>query len=434
MKSPAQVVILFFVITIVIGTVLLSLPVCSIGKHSLIDNFFTITSATCVTGLNVVNISSYTRLGQLVILLCIQVGGLGYMLFGSLLMIIFGRVSLGQESVLSESLNLTKLTKSSNLVKIIKQILVFTLVIEFIGAGILFLRFYSLSLLTLSESIFFGMFHSISAFCNAGFCLFPDSLEQFRGDVLVNVVISGLIVVGGIGFIVGLDVIRSIRKKEEMLFHSRLVLMLSGCLIVIGMVLIFLLNRKEFSGLNLKEQLLTSWFQSVTPRTAGFNTFPINQLSGLSLLVITILMFIGGSPGSTGGGIKTITFFVVLYFSYLYCRGEKEFYIFKRRLREEVVIKSFVIFTVSIGFIILMSGFLKLSSNFGYKECLFETVSAFSTVGLSLGITPNLDNLSKILLIITMFLGRVGSLTLLTALLLKEPKEIKYLVENVSVG
>ncbi|MFQ3676252.1 MAG: potassium transporter TrkG, partial [Endomicrobiia bacterium] len=252
----------------------------------------------------------------------------------------------------------------------------------------------------------------------------------------INIIIPTLIIFGGMGFVVCLDLIQKIRKKQQqLLFHSKIVLIMTVILILFGMISIFVLNyNNTFLGISLKEKFFISWFQSVTSRTAGFHTIVINNLSNLSVLVIMFLMFIGASPGGTGGGIKTTTFFIVTYFIYTFSRGEKDLTIFKRRINIELVIKSFVIFISSIFFIILMSGLLVITSKFGIKECLFETVSAFGTVGLSLGITPNLDNLSKILLIITMFLGRVGSLTLLTALLFREPKDVKYLEEEVAIG
>jgi trk system potassium uptake protein TrkH len=435
--TPAKFILIFFIIMILFGTILLWLPI-SVEKSSsvnFLDRIFTATSAVCVTGLTVVDISkAYTTFGQVIILFCIQIGGLGYMVFGSLMLIFFGRVSLGQKSVLSESLNLNNLSQSKQINSVIKQILIFTFCFEILGAIILSVKFY-LSNITLKKSLYYGIFHSISAFCNSGFSLFSTSFIEYRNDVVINVIISLLIIFGGIGFVVGLDLIQKLYKRQQLLFHSKIVLMMTIILILFGAISIFMLNyNKAFLNITVKEKILISLFQSITSRTAGFNTVIINNLSELSILVIMVLMFIGASPGGTGGGIKTTTFFVVTYFIYTFSRGEKDLTIFKRRINIDLVIKSFVIFISSLIYIILMTTLLVITSKFSIKECLFETISAFGTVGLSLGITPNLDNLSKILLIITMFLGRVGSLTLLTALLFREPKEVKYLVEDIAIG
>ncbi len=433
--SPSKVIILFFIVIIFLGTILLMLPFSTTEPTKFLDKLFTATSATCVTGLTVFDIGTkFTIFGQMVILLCIQIGGLGYMVLGTLLMIFFGRVSLGQKNVVSESLNLNNLTHSKQLNKVLLQVLIFTFVIEIIGAVLFFIRFYS-ETSSISKSIYYGIFHSISAFCNAGFTLFSTNFERYSSDIMINFIIPILTITGGLGFVVVLDLVNKLRTGQKMLFHSRIVFLITGSLIFIGMIFILLLdNSTSFLSLSVKERVLISWFQSVTSRTSGFNTFSINNFSGLSVLVITFLMFIGASPGGTGGGIKTTTFFVVSYFIYTFSHGEKDLSIFKRRISIDIVIKSFVIFVSSLFFVLIMSMILFYVSNFSFMECFFETVSAFGTVGLSLGITPNLDNLSKILLIITMFLGRVGSLTLLTALLLGEPKDVKYLQEDIAIG
>jgi trk system potassium uptake protein TrkH len=292
------------------------------------------------------------------------------------------------------------------------------------------------------QSLWYSIFHSISAFCNAGFSLFSNNLEKYHSDIIINLVVTILIIAGGLGFFVWIDLIQSFKNKEELHLHTKIVLLTTTVLILIPVLSIFLLNKKLFmlNNFSLKTQVLISWFQAVTPRTAGFNTFPINQLSGLTVLLIIILMFIGASPGGTGGGIKTTTAFVLLVGIYSFLRGEHNVNVFKRRIEQEVVFKSFIIFFICFIWIVLASCIIYWINNtfflpkFSFKEIFFETVSAFGTVGLSLGITPYIDNFSKILLIITMLLGRIGSVTLLSFLLTKEPKEIKYLEEPVAVG
>ncbi len=438
-KYPYKFIILFFLLSILFGTFLLSLPGMTIRKISIIDKFFTATSAVCVTGLTVVDIGkSFTLLGQLVILLLIQIGGLGYMVLGSVLIALFGKIDIVQKNIIGESLNIKEFTKISQITGLLKKILILTFSFELIGGVLLLIKFLFIEKINMLNSVWYSVFHSISAFCNAGFTLFANSLENYKGDFVINIIITFLIFSGGLGFFVWIELINKLKnnKKGPLSFHTRTVLITTFSLIILGFVLIFILNMKTFStiGFPLKTQLLISWFQSITPRTAGFNTFPIKDLSGLSILIIIILMFIGASPGSTGGGIKTTTFLVLVVSIYRYLSGEKDVSFLKRRIEINIVLKSFVIFFVCFCWIILVSSSIYLIDKFSFKEVFFEVVSAFGTVGLSLGITPYIDNLSKILLIITMLFGRVGGLTLLYLLFAKEPKEIKYLEEPIAIG
>ncbi len=433
---PYRTIILFFILTIFLATVLISLPGTTTRKISFIDKLFTVTSSVCVTGLTVVDISNtFTKFGQIIILSCIQIGGLGYMLLASVAILLFGRISLSQKSVVSESLNLSEFRSFSQLVPMLKQILFFTLLFEFIGTILLTIKFRCVAY-PWNISLYYSIFHSISAFCNAGFTLFTNSLEQFKSDLLINIVIPLLIISGGLGFIVWINILECIKKKSNLSLHSKLVILTTTILLIVGTVCLYLLNMEKFNNMKLtfKEKFLISWFQAVTPRTAGFNTIPIRELSEVTIMLLMCLMFIGASPGGTGGGIKTTTFFVVIYSIYSFFRGNKDVAIFKRRIKFDIVMKSFAIFFSSLIFILFISSILKLISPFSFKECLFEIVSAFGTVGLSLGITPNLDNVGKILVILTMLVGRVGSLTMFTLLLLHEPKEIKYLEESIAVG
>lgn len=434
---PYKIIILFFIISIFIGTILLSLPFATKGNIPLIDKIFTAASAICVTGLTTVEINrSFTFFGKLVILFFIQIGGLGYMLLGSIIIILFGKINLIQKKVIGESLNVTDIADVRQVIPLMKSVIFFTFLFELSGFVILFIKFYC-EKFGLLKSLWYAIFHSISAFCNAGFSLFSNSLENYSSDIIINIVIPVLIISGGLGFIVWMDILQKIRgKKENFLLHSKIVFFMTTILIFVSGILIFILNQKIFNSqnLSLKTQIFVSWFQSVTPRTAGFNTFPINQMSTLTVILIIFLMFIGASSGGTGGGVKTTTFFVIISSVYNYIIGEKSVSAFKRRIDISVVLKSFSIFFICFFWIIFISSIIFLSNNFSFKECLFETVSAFGTVGLSLGITQYIDNFSKILLIITMLLGRVGSLTLVSLILTKEPKEIKYLEEPIAVG
>ncbi|MCX7956495.1 MAG: TrkH family potassium uptake protein [Endomicrobia bacterium] len=431
-------IIIFFLSLTLLGTFLLSVPWSVNSDISFIDRLFTATSAVCVTGLSVVDISKkFSLLGQIIILCLIQIGALGYMILGTVSIILFGRLSVIQKNVIGESLNVKEFGKISQITNLMRKVLGLTLIFEFIGVLILTIKFYFFEEMSIIKSVWFALFHSVSAFCNAGFSLFPNSFESYRGDILINITLAFLIISGGLGFFVWLDIFDKIRKKRENLFlHSKVVLFTTVMLILLGIIFIYLLNIKVYSikGLSLKEKILISFFHSITPRTAGFNTFPMTEFSIAGIIFIVIFMFIGASPGSTGGGIKTTTFFVILKSIYDYLRGERYVSCFKRSIEITVILKSFTISYICLGWVFFVSLLIYLKGLFPFKEVLFETVSAFGTVGLSLGITQNLDNYSKILLIITMLFGRVGSLAFLSILFVREPKEIKYLEEPLSVG
>lgn len=444
MKSYAyKIIILFFLSLIFIGLVLLSLPWVVNKKVSFVDRLFTATSAVCVTGLTTVDISStFNFWGQFIIMLLIQFGGLGYMLLASIVIILFGKISISQKSIVGESLSISEFTKISQITTLMKKVVFMTVLFELFGIIVLLSKFFFIEKINVVQSLWYSIFHSISAFCNAGFCLFSNNLEKYKDDIVINLVVPILIISGGLGFFVWINIFEYFKKKESLQLHTKIVLLMTTVLILLPCILIFLLNYKMFTlkGLSVNTQFLISWFQSVTPRTAGFNTFPINQLSGITILLMVILMFIGASPGGTGGGIKTTTAFVLLLSIYNFLRGEHNVSVFKRRIEQEIVIKSFTIFFVCFTWIVFISSVIYWINNtfylpkFSFKEIFFEVNSAFGTVGLSLGITPYIDNYSKILLIITMLFGRIGGVTLLSFLLAKEPKEIKYVEEPVAVG
>jgi len=434
---------MFFLSLIFIGFVLLCLPWVVKQKVSVIDRLFTATSAVCVTGLTTVDISStFNFWGQFIIMLLIQFGGLGYMLLASIVIILFGRISISQKSIVGESLSISEFTKISQMTTLIKKIVFMTILFEVFGMVVLLFKFFFGDKMNFWQSLWYSIFHSISAFCNAGFSLFRDNLERYKDDIVINLIVPVLIIAGGLGFFVWINIIQHFKKKESLYLHTKIVLLMTTILVILSAILIFLLNHKLFTlkGLSINTQFLISWFQSITPRTAGFNTFAINQFSGITILLIIILMFIGASPGGTGGGIKTTTAFVVLLSIYNFLRREHTVNVFKRRIGQETVIKSFTIFFVCFTYVVFVSCIIYWINNtfyfpkFSFKEIFFETTSAFGTVGLSLGITPYIDNYSKILLIITMLFGRIGGVTLLSFLLTKEPKEIKYIEEPIAVG
>jgi len=438
--NPARAIFFGFLLFILLGTFLLILPVStSSGRQShFIDALFTSTSATCVTGLVVVDTGKYWSIfGQIVILILIQFGGLGYMTVASLLaLILHRRVTLEEKIVFKEGMDQFSMAE---LAHFIKQVVKATFIVE--GAGSLILFFHWRSRFGILNAMYKGVFHAISAFCNAGFSLFSNNLEDFRGDVIVNITIMCLIIAGGIGYTVIRDVYHHYitkRKHRHLFLHTRSVLFITAILILAGAFFIFLfesISSRVFQSLTLKEKILSSFFQSVTPRTAGFNTLPIAQLALPTLFLLIILMFIGASPGGTGGGIKTTTFLVILCSVWCILRNKKDLTLFKRRLPEETISKSFAIFILGLSLVAIITLIMLNIERKEFIAVLFEVVSAFGTVGLSTGITPALTSAGKLFLIITMFIGRIGLLTFVIALAQpgKEPL-YHYPEERILVG
>jgi trk system potassium uptake protein TrkH len=424
----------FFAGAILLGTVALSLPGMTAGPLSFVDRLFTATSAVCVTGLTVVDTgTSFTIPGQLVILLLIQVGGLGYMTIGSIAVVLFGRLPLGQKGVISESLNVADLPAAQQLKLVMKQVLVYTLLFESAGALLLGMRF-SLDTGSVLRGVYLGVFHAVSAFCNAGFSLFPDSLERFRADVLVNVAVSALVIAGGLGYVVWINLRRRILRRGELLLHTKIALTATGVLLAVGYAAVWLANPRLIAGMDPVSRVLVPWFTAMTARTAGFNTVPMRDLSSLTLLVLMVLMFIGASPGGTGGGIKTTTAAVMVLFLSRFMHREGSVPVFRRMLSQQLVLKSFTIFLLSLVVVLCAAVLIHAVSGCTLGVALFETVSAFGTVGLSLGLTPALPTAGKLVLLVVMVAGRVGVLTLLLAMVRRRVREIHYIEEDVAIG
>ncbi|OIQ62900.1 TrkH family potassium uptake protein [Neomoorella thermoacetica] len=414
---PPQIMVLGFGLVIATGTLLLSLPVASQTGHpvAVIDALFTATSATAVTGLNTVDTqTTYSLFGELVILSLIQTGGLGFMTLSTLVALLIGkRITLRERLVMQEAMN--QLTVEG-VVRLSKYVLVFTLLAEGLGAVILSMRFSRQ--MPLGQAIYFGIFHSVSAFCNAGFDLFSKSLVDYRGDWVVNLVITGLIITGGIGFSVVADIYTK-RSWQRLSLHSKIVIRTTLWLILAGTLIILALeytNAKSLAPLPLSEKVLAAYFQAVTPRTAGFNTLSIADLRPVTLLFIIILMFIGASPGSTGGGIKTSTFAAIAAAVWTIIRGNVDIEVFGRRLPRDTVLKALAIAAVSMLLVVTVTGILLITEGAELETVLFEVTSAFGTVGLSMGLTPRLTVIGKLLISATMFTGRVGPLTLAFAI------------------
>ncbi|MCG0274547.1 MAG: TrkH family potassium uptake protein [Thermosediminibacteraceae bacterium] len=435
---PAKILALGFAIVILFGAILLSLPVASKNGESVgfLNALFTATSATCVTGLVVVDTyNQYSLFGQIVIMLLIQIGGLGFMTMATLIFLILGkRITLRERLVMQEALNQLTL---AGVVKLTRYILFTTLIFEGVGAFLLSLRF--VRIYGLSRGIFAGIFHAVSAFNNAGFDVIGDfkNLAPFVEDPLVNIVIMTLIVFGGLGFSVIYDLFTK-RKFHKLCLHSKVILTTTGLLLVIGFLLIYALeysNPKTLGRLSPMGKILAAAFQSVTTRTAGFNTISQPDMSLAAKYFTILLMFIGASPGSTGGGVKTSTFALVLMMLYSVITSKEDVEIYKRRIPWDNVFKACVIMVIALLLVITVSFLLTLTEEADFITILFETVSAFGTVGLSLGLTPHLSDAGKILIILTMFSGRVGPLTIALALASKKKTApLKHPEERILVG
>jgi len=436
--SPPQILVLGFFIMVCIGTGLLSLPqATAAGKStSFIDALFTATSAVCVTGLIVKDTATHwSHFGKTVILILIQAGGLGIMTMTTLFAVLLGRqITLRGRLVAEEALGRMS---SSGIVKLVLTIAATTVLIEAAGAVLLFLRFFFSYEYSWYRAIYHAIFHSVSAFCNAGFSLYATSLSQFHSDSLINLTIMSLIVIGGLGFGVLID-LYNYRRNKKISLQSKIILRTSFLLIIIGAIILFLLERDNAStiaAMPFLDQIKAVLFQSITPRTAGFNTVETNALHQTSILLMMVLMYIGASPGSTGGGIKTTTFSTLLAGVAAAVRGKPDAEMFGRRLPVSLVWKALAVATISLALIISVTLVLQTTEGMRLQDVLFEVISAFGTVGLSTGVTSELSSVGRLLITFTMFTGRVGPFTLALALTAREKKALlRYPQEGIIIG
>ncbi|MFW6389525.1 MAG: TrkH family potassium uptake protein [Halanaerobiales bacterium] len=434
--TPAQILALGYLAIILIGTILLMLPVATTNAHGLdfISALFTSTSATCVTGLIVVNTSTaFTIFGQTVIMILIQIGGLGIMTMSTMIAFVIGKkITLKERMVIQEDLNQFKI---SGVVRLVRYVLAVTFIIEGTGAFILFLRL--IKDYNFLRALYLSIFHAVSAFNNAGFDLFGNSLEGFTGDITINFVVMILIILGGIGFAVIIELYNN-KGLNKTSLQTKIVLTITIILIVVGFISILGLeftNEATIGNLPFSEKMLSSLFLSVTPRTAGFNTIPTGSLRSSTLFLVIVLMFIGASPGSTGGGIKTTTFGVLLITVWSLITGKRDIEIFKRQLVKDIVYKSISIAILSLILVVSVTMVLTITESMDFLPVFFETVSAFGTVGLSTGITPDLSSFGRILITLTMFAGRVGPLTLALAFAERQRNGVyHYPKEKIMVG
>lgn len=439
--APVQILALGFAAVIFIGAVLLSLPVSSASGQStpFLTSLFTSTSAVCVTGLVVVDTGTYwSTFGQVVIMLLIQTGGLGFMSFATLIALILGKkITLRERLVMQEAMNSFSL---QGLVNLVKYALIATFTIEGFGAALLSIRF--IPDYGIAKGIFFGVFHAVSAYCNAGFDIIGSfqNLMPYHESIIVNVTVMGLIVIGGIGFIVQSEIYRH-RSFKRLSLHSKVVLITTGILILSGALLFFLLehdNPGTMQPMSLKGKILSSFFASVTPRTAGFNTIDTTQMSMASTVITIILMYIGASPGSTGGGIKTSTFAILVMTVVAVVKGREDTEILGKRIPKDIIYRAFSIVAISLTILLIDVLILSITEKEAQLvETMYEATSAFGTVGLSLNFSPRLTSIGRIIILITMYIGRVGPLTLAFAFAQKQLKNnatVKYPEDRVLIG
>jgi len=438
--SPLQILVLGYLFITIIGAILLSLPIASSkGSHQpFIDALFLSTSGISTSGLTVVDIGSYYSLfGQIVLMCIFQIGGIGYMTFVVFIAYILGtQLSLNARIVAKESMATDQPHKLGSF---FKKVLLYTFIFEFIGAFILAI-FWS-NKYSISHSIYLGIFHSVSAFCTAGFSIFSSSLINYKTSLVVNLTIDIISILGGIGFFVLIDLNNYIYKKfkkispRRLTVHSRMALLVTFFVILMGGIII-LISEKWSVSMSSYDRILISFFQSISASTTdGFNSIDIGAMSAASLTVLMILMFVGASPGSTGGGIKTTTLGTLFVSVKSYLQDKRTVNIFERELPLKTIIKASSVFCLFIIVVFVDVIILANTEKASYIQTLFEIISALGNTGLSTGITPDLTTIGKVVLTITMFIGRVGPLTIGTAFITK-PKLVllRYPKEDIFIG
>jgi len=441
--STTHIVLIGFLAIIFVGSLMLALPISSATGKSVpyIDALFTSTTATCVTGLvTLPTVSTWSVFGQVIILLLIQIGGLGVITIATGILVMLGkRISLANRILIQDSFNLNTM---SGMVKFIKKVMVGTFIIEGIGA-LLYMTVFVPEFG--AKGIWISVFNSVSAFCNAGIDIIAESsLCEYALNPIINITTSILIIFGGIGFVVWWDLLRIIKDKKcrhwrFLTLHSKIALSVTVFLIISGTVLFFLFeynNPQTMQNYSFVEKIEASFFQSVTTRTAGFATIPQENLTNQSAVVSLLLMFVGGSPVGTAGGIKTVTLLLLLLTAVSVVRNKRTVDAFNRRISENSIKKAVAVFVTSLAVMITSTVLLSTVSNGDFLDIIYETVSATATVGLTRNFTPTLNFMGKIIIIATMYFGRVGPISLAIAFGMKKESEniIKNPVEEISVG
>ncbi len=431
--SPPQILAIGFFALIIVGGILLKLPLSIKTPISWVDAFFTATSAATVTGLGVVDVNStFTIFGQVVIMFLIQTGGLGLMTIAILIVWMLGKkIGLRHRLLIGEALNQTNI---GGLVKLVKRVFFFSICIELVG--VVFLSIRLVPEFGLGKGLYYSLFHVVAAYNNAGFALWPDNLTRYVGDPIINIGICSLIVTGGLGFTVLIDIWYS-RSFRKLVLHSKIMIIGTIVLIAAAMLIIFVLeynNAKTLGSLSFGEKLWASFFQAITPRTAGFNTVDYGSMGEATLFFTMVLMFIGAGSVSTGGGIKLTTFVILITSVLSFFKKKEDLILFRRTIKMSTVTRALAIVIASQFLIFVAVFILMLTENFSFIEILFETISAFGTVGLTMGITAKLSAFGKCVIMFVMFCGLIGPLTLVFSLAQPAKQKIRYPSEDVFTG
>lgn len=434
-----QVLALGFILVILVGALILTLPISTTSGESanFLDALFTATSAVCVTGLIVVDTGTYWNMfGQTVIMILIEIGGLGFMSFTTLIAIILGKkITLRERLILQDAMNTFNI---QGLVKMVKYVLVFTVSVQFFGALLFSTQF--VPEYGLGKGLFYSIFHSISAFCNAGFDILGNfsSLTSYNSNAVVILVASALIIIGGLGFTVWSELYSS-KSLKKVSLHSKMVILMTTVLVLGGTILMFLFennNVNTIANMSFMDKVMNSFFASVTPRTAGFNSISTDGMTTAGQFLTIILMFIGGSPGSTAGGIKTTTIGILIVTIICVIQGREDSEVFKRRFSKDLVYKAFTLIFIGISLVIVVTMLLSYTEKgASFISLFYETVSAFGTAGLTLGLTSELSSVGKVLIMFMMYLGRVGPLTVVLSITRKKINSgIKYPEGKILIG
>ncbi|AYC30296.1 Ktr system potassium transporter B [Paenisporosarcina cavernae] len=431
--SPPLVIAGSFASLIFLGTLLLKTPFATTHAISWTDALFVATSATTVTGLSVFDPgTTLTTFGEILLLILIQFGGIGLMTFAVAVLMLFGKkVGFQNRIYLQESFNQQSV---GGMIKLVKLIFIFVFSIEAVATLLLALHW--MPRFGLGHGLYLALFHVVSAFNNAGFSLFPDNLMQFAHDPIVNLVLSGLFILGGLGFTVVMD-LHYKKSFREWSLHTKIMIVSTIVVNVISILTVFLLeyaNPATLGAMSLPEKLMASYFQGVTPRTAGFNTINYGDMHNSTLLFTMLLMFIGAGSASTASGIKLTTFIIVLLTTIAFLKGRTEPEVFGRSIKIETVIRSLAITTISLLLVIFFIFLLTVSEKLSFLPLAFEVVSAFGTVGLSMGVTNQISDLGEVFLSIVMFVGRIGPLTLFFLLMKVKKVNYRYPYEQVHTG
>ncbi|MCM2590214.1 TrkH family potassium uptake protein [Rossellomorea marisflavi] len=432
--SPPQLLVAVFAFFIMVGMVLLKLPISTTEPITWLEALFTTTSAMTVTGLAVVDTGSvYTVFGQIVVMCLIQLGGLGIMSFAVLIVMMLGKkIGFKERLLLQQSLNQTSV---GGVIMLVRYLFTFSLLVE--GIGMVFLATQWVPRYGWEQGLYYSLFHSVSAFNNAGFGLWSDSMMQFVGNPVINFTLSFLFIIGGVGFTVLVDAWKS-RAFRKLSLHSKIMILGTLMINVAATLIIFILeynNPGTLGHLSLGDKGLASYFQAVTPRTAGFNTLDYGEMESPTILFTVLLMFIGAGSASTGGGIKLTTFLMILLAVGAFLREKKDIKIFRRSIDQTIILKSLAISTLSVLLVFSALFVLTISEKGAdFQTLLFEVVSAFGTVGLSMNFSPELSTVGKWIIIFVMFAGKMGPLTLAYSLSRPGKEKIRYPKEDILTG